>query len=424
MRFNKQNILLVIASLITALVSFDACTAAGTLNERNYKKLQNIHVLIENNKLHQAATRLKQFLTLKHDHYTQALFLQTAAHVSIQQEHYTQAISYLEQVDSLNALPDFVSQNILYNLAQLYLQRDQKSKSHKKNDLDKSLRALERWLSLKKLTKNNTSKGNISAEQHVFAATVYAQNKKNKPAISHVKKAINLSKQRGYEQLKKSRESWYQLLVSLYLEDKNYSQAIHLYQIMINLYPGNKNYWKQLSGLYLQQNKMPQALAVLALAKKQGLLSTEQELLHLINLYLYLEIPLPAAELLQESLRQGVIKPTIKNWLTLVNSWVMAQEYSQAVAVLQHIRTLDENNGWYQFRAGRLLMEQGKWQAAYQQFKGAQSKKLNDPGNNFLLQGICAYYAGLFEKAKYSLENAKKYKKYKLTANFWLEQLE
>jgi len=69
-------------------------------------------------------------------------------------------------------------------------------------------------------------------------------------------------------------------------------------------------------------------------------------------------------------------------------------------------------------------MEQGQWQAAYQHFKSAQQQKLNDHGNTYLLQGICAYYAKMPEQARIAFEKAMKYTQYKEKANNWLKQLQ
>ncbi len=392
---------LTLVTVVFFCVSIDYSFAAGTLNEINYKKLQNIHQLIEKNQLNVAKKQLDQFLSKKHSAYTQAIFLQTAAHVSIEQAKYSQAIHHLEQADSLNALPEFVNRNILYNLAQLYLQEENQS-----NHLRKSMDMLQRWL------KNNSK---VSAEQNVFAATVYARNNRFKTAISHVKKAINQSKN--------PKESWYQLLISLYLEQKQYTNAIRIYQQIIKIYP-DKKYWKQLSGLYLQINKIHQALAVMVLAKDQGMLSTEEELLRLVSLYLYADIPLAASELLHEGLDSKTIKQSINNWQKLADSWILAQEYSQAIIVLQHISELDRRNGQYPFKIGRLLMEQGKWLLAYRQFKIAQRKQLKNPGENYLLQGISAYYANMPQPAKQAFQKAMKFKLYQEKAKLWLEQVD
>jgi len=175
----------------------------------------------------------------------------------------------------------------------------------------------------------------------------------------------------------------------------------------------------------------------LALAEKRGLLSSEQELLRLVNLYLYADIPLQAAQLLEKKLKMGAIQSTIENKLKLANSWILAQEYSQSIVILKQLVEEDPNNGIHSFLIARLLMEQGQWQAAYQHFKvafiirvlfnqflSAQQQKLNDHGNTYLLQGISAYYAKMPEQAKIAFEKAAKYAQYKEKANNWLKQLQ
>jgi len=397
---NKTTRFVCIALLSAMLLmgTFSSYAKTGTLSERNYKKLQSIHKLIEKQQLNQAKKQLKKILSTSHDGYTQAIFLQTAAHVAIEKNQYQQAIKYLEQVDSLKALPDFVGRNVQYNLAQLYVQN---------NQLSKSIKVLEHWLKASK---------KISSEQHIFAATLYARKKKHQAAIKHIKRAI--------KKASKAKESWYQMLISQYLEQKKYQLSIKVYQKLIKWYPENKNYWKQLSGLYFQTDQLHQALAVLSLAEKRGLLSSEQELMRLVNLYLYADIPFQAAQLLERKLKIGTIHPTIKNKMKLVNSWILAQEYSQGISILKQLVVEDDKNGMYSFLIARLLMEQGQWQAAYQHFKSAQQQKLNDHGNTYLLQGISAYYAKMPEQAKIAFEKAVKYAQYKEKANNWLKQLQ
>ncbi|WP_214660607.1 tetratricopeptide repeat protein [sulfur-oxidizing endosymbiont of Gigantopelta aegis] len=358
--------------------------------------------MIEKNQLTQANKQLEQFLASKHNAYTQAIFLQTAAQLAIQREQYYSAITYLEQANALKVLPNFISRNIRYNLSQLYLQE---------NKLKKSLQALKGWLAL--------SKGKITVQQHIFAATVFSQDKQYKSAIKHVNQAIKAQK--------KSRlaipKSWYQLSISLYLQQKNYHQAIKLYQVLIKNYPPNKADWQQLSGLYMQTQQPRLALSVLELANKQQILNVEEDYLRLFNLYLYVDSPFHAAELLQSSLLSGAIKANKENQLKLVDAWIMAQEYDQAIKTLQKIAQLEPKNGQYVFKIGRLLMEQGKWQAAYEKFELAQTKKLSSKGHAYLLQGISAYYAKEPKKAQQALKKALGYKKYQKKADSWLEQV-
>ena len=319
--------------------------------------------------------------------------------MAIEQQRYSDAIDFLEQADASKALPEFVSQNIVYNLSQLYAQQDK---------IRKSLSLLERWLSVQK-----KSKKSITSEQHIFAATLYGRQKKYAFAVPHVKQAI--------KQSKTPKESWYQMLISFYLQQKHYNDAIKTYHVIIKQFPDKKTYWIQLSGLYLQTNKTQKALAVLELAEKQGMITTEEDILRLVNLYLYADIPLSAATLLEQKISHDKIEPNIKNQQKLADSWILAQEYSKAIKVLSNMARQEPDNGLYPFKIGRLLMEQGQWLEAYNQFNDAAQKKQDNPGEVFLLQGVAAFYAKKPEKAQFALEKAAKYKKYAEQASQWIE---
>ncbi len=374
--------------------------AAGSLTEKNYKLLQQIHTLIEAKKFHQAHKQLQHFLSASHDKYTQALFLQTAAQVAIEQEKYYRAITYLKKSYALQALPAFVNQNMAYNIAQLYAQAEK---------WKKSLHYTQLWL--KGLPKEKP----LTAEQSIFIATVYAQTLQYQLAIQYVNKAIGKAK--------KVPESWYQLLLSFYLAQKHYRKTIPIYQKLLQQYPEKSQYWKQLANIYMQLGKTNKALATWSLADKQGLLSEQKEILRLVNLYLYASLPISAAKLLQKKLQAGQLTATRQYWEKLADSWILAQEYTQAITALDKLIQLYPDNAQYAFRKGRLLMEQGEWAKAVVAFQLIQKKSGKNMGHHYLLMGISAYYSKRTELARKAFLTARQYKAYRKQAKVWLEQL-
>lgn len=388
---------------VVAIILFYAviipAQAAGTLSERNYLKLQEVHKLISKEKYKKAEVLLQQMLVKKSTAYEKALFLQTAAHISIVRDQYDKAISQMEEALALRAVPEFVSKNLQYNLAQLYAQQD---------DFKNSLRVLILWLK---------GKQKLNVDHHVFAANVYANNSQSKTAIVHLQQAI--------EQSKKPAEAWYQMLIALHLKLKQYKQAIPIYHTLIHRFTKKKEYWKQLSGLYLQLGKNHQALALFRFAYRQGLLTQEKEILRLANLYLALNIPYSAAKLLQTNLKTQRLQSTAVNLVLLADSWSMAREYNRAIEILQQAAKLDKTSGQLHVRSARLLIEQERWQEAMTSLEQAlQQGGLKKPGEAYLLQGIAAYYASKHDKAMWAFNKAAKYTKFKKQARAWMRQFE
>jgi len=372
--------------------------AAGTLSERNYKKLQAIHKLISQDKFSQAQTALNQVLAKKQDGYTQALFLQTSAQVAISRSQYAQAIKHLVRALSLKALPAFVEKNILYNLAQLSVQQGQDKQG---------LKYLKRWLLKQK---------KLSPQQHIFAASVFGQQRQYKSAIKHVQRAIAAVKQ--------PQEAWYQLLVSFYLEQKRYKKAIPIYHKLVRRYPKKSAYWQQLSGLYLQTRQKQQALAVLTLAYRQGMIKKQNNLLRLFNLYLYVNNPYDAGLLLQAELSRKRIKPSAKHWQKLADSWILAKEYAKGIAALKQAAVLSTSDGALDVRIARLQIEQGRWHLAYEALGRGLKKGVKHAGEAHLLRGIAAYYDHRVPQARRALQKAKQDQAVRKRATAWLQQLE
>lgn len=390
----KILIMLVVLPMLCSNVVF---AKGGVLSERDFRKLEAVHQLLNDNKVEEAQSRLQKMLARKNSHYTQALFLQTAAHIAIKQDHYKNAIQYLVEVIKLKALPDYVEQNIKYNLTQLYAQE---------SDYKNSLKMLKNWM---------IANLKITPDIHIFAATIYAHEKQYTTAIKHVKKAIAQSDHLV--------ESWYQMLIAFHLQQKQYRKTIAVYQTLIKHFPKKVIYWKQLSGLYMQIKETQQALSVLKLANDQGLIVEPSDIHRLANLYLYLNIPYQAALFLQKKLTTTMLASSTKNWAKLADSWILAKEYGNGINALSKAASLEKKHGRYEVKMGRLQMENGQWDQALALFnmgikKGGLEKKMQ--GQVYLLKGISAYYSHQPKLAIKAFKKAKTYDAERKKADSWL----
>jgi hypothetical protein len=391
-----QALSLFLITLLSLTCLMEKVFASGVLSERNYRKLEAIHQLLNKDQLTQAQQKLEIMLVRKNPPYTQALFLQTAAHISIKQDKYPTAIKQLNEVLALKILPDFVEKNIEYNLAQLYAGEQ---------DYKNSLTILKRWL------KNNKK---ISPNNHVFIAMIYSHEHFYNDAISHILQAI--------KQSKKPAESWYQILISFHLQQKHYQKAILVYHILLKNYSHQLTYWKQLSGLYLQIKKPAKALAAYQSADHLFLLKKESDLQRLVDLYLYLNLPFQAAEKLHQSIQSKTITSNQKNWKKLADCWILAKEYPLAIKALKQASHHDKT-GKIELKIARLFIENSQWkQALISIDKALLTGKLTSKEQNksYFLKGISAYYAKQPEIARQAFIKTKNYPQ----TRQWLKQLE
>lgn len=369
--------------------------ADGVLTERTYKKLAKIHQLIGDERYTDALQRLGSLLpSTKKRPYEHAVVLQTYGYAYAGQSQYKKAVDAFERCLALKALPEVVQHSMEYNLSQMYAAIP---------DYEGARDHLEIWLA----TAENPDPTALS-----YAAIVYAQLKQYAKAIPLIQKAISKSPQPP--------ESWYQLLVAMYYSRQEYKPAAKVLEKLVNLYPDKKQYWDQLTGVYYALKNDKQALAVSELAYKTGHLSSDKELMNLVNLYLLVDIPYTAARLLEKEMKASRIPRNMKNVEKLGETWLKAKEYEKAATTLQDAAALGGGGEVY-MKAAQVYVEQDNWGKALTVISRAlNAGGLKDTGTAWLIQGMGQYELKKRGAAIKSFQNAGKYPKVASQANDWV----
>ncbi len=363
-----------------------------------YRKLSRVEKLINKKSYSKARKTLINALgSVKKGTYEEAVVLRTLASLYAMQEQYSKAAEYLSKALALSVLPAKQQQQALLNLGQIYMALGKYAKA---------IKILQ--LALKANPK-------LDSQMAILLANAYSQLKQYHKALPYVEQAIRMSK--------KPPESWYQLNLALLYELGKYSAAANILEQLITKFPEKKQYWMQLSSVYQQLKQYKKALAIRDLAYKKGLISKQKEILELVNLYLYVDLPYKAAQLLQSEINSKRVKGNSKNWELLANAWTQAKEYKKATLALEKASQLNPKGALYQ-QLGRIYVEQENWSAAINALtKALQKGGLKNPGNAYLLLGMSYYELKKFNKAKHAFIQAKKYKKTKKSARQWLEYI-
>ena len=387
-----------ISWLILGFLLLAGATSAATLSERTYKKLTVAQELMGEGRYQDAIKRLDKLLPrVRKNRYEYATVMQTLGYAYAATNRYRKAVDAFEEALKTEALPDNVQLAMRYNLAQLYAAM---------SDWKAAARAYEQWLAAAEKP---------SADSYAFGATIYAQLKQYDKAIPKIRKAIQLAK--------KPRENWYQLLLAMYYQKKQYSKAAGVLETMVALWPDKEQYWKQLSGVYFTLKRNRKALAVLAMAHRQGMLEKERELMNLVNLYLLEKIPYKAARLLEKEMEAGRIEKSGRNMQKLGEAWMRARENEAAIEKLRAAAGLQKKGTLY-LRLAQLYIDQEKWSKAVQMVNSALAAgDLKNPGDAWLLKGMAYHELGKREKAIASFSKAMKYKKNRRQASQWLNFL-
>lgn len=380
--------------LAVALLCWAGLVQAQTLSESTYRRLTRIHELIGEENYPDALSKLDSLLpSTKYSPYETAMVYQTYGFVWAQKGDYRKAADYFKKAINLEALPEAQLEGMKYSLGQFQIAVE---------EYREGVITLEDYIA--------SAKNPVPPEARVLLATAYAQLKRYKKALVPLTQAIRESKE--------PKEQWYQLKLALHYEQNDYKRCAGTLRDMIALFPLKEKYWKQLSGMLLEIKEDEEALAVLGLAERRGYLDESKELINLGNLYLYLDIPFKAANIVDEGLRSGAIEASEKHYELLSNAWVGARETAKAIDALAKAVALTDD-GELALRLAYLYVEKEDWSKVLPTLAKARELGVDKPGEAAMLQGIAAAELGRFDEAIEAFRAAAKYDSTREDARAW-----
>lgn len=372
------------------------------LTKETYDLLNEIRDAMEEENHQIAVQKLNSYLgkdTIKP--YDAAVVYQTLGYAYNGLNNYVLSIESFVKAITANALPDNVTHELHYIIAQSLMHTE---------EYTQGLSYLDKWF------ENEPSP---SSESHLLAATAYYQINQFKQMIPHAKSAIKISDA--------PQQSWYELLLAGYYETSMYKDAALLLEIMIINYPDNDSYWLQLAAVYQQNRQEKKGLAVSELAYEKGMLKGNA-IIQLAQTYLYLQMPLKSATILETGLNNGQVEVSKINIELLSNSWLLAHEPEQAAILLNRFaKDFDDASLYY--KLGHIYVELEDWNNAKNALELAVSghalKNLKDlESNAWLLLGISSYHQKDTLRSRQALDKALGFKETREQAAWWLEQIE
>lgn len=366
------------------------------VSQKTFKVLQESRELLDKSSFSVALAKLNNLLpAIKDNRYETALVHQHLAYVYLEQGDLGKALIALENtLRNADTLPPETVQNLRYNLAQAAAQIERFGKAEE---------ALEQWFAMEK-------KPNADA-WYLRGLIQYRRNQLNR-ASDYLQKAIAMS----------YHEQWTVLLLSIYLEQKKYARATELLRQLVSYFPGKVEYWRNLTDVYLIREDYSKALATLQLARHRLDLD-EKDLVKLARLYLHVNSPYNAAQLLSQSIKTRQIKSTADNLELLANSWAAARVPDKELQYLSRAAKMKKDGNLY-LRCAQLLLRKEHWREAIGMLDTALAKGLKKPGHTYLLKGIAAYQAGMMKTAAQAFKQAGRYQKIREQAQQWLSQVQ
>jgi tetratricopeptide (TPR) repeat protein len=387
---------------LLTLAGSDAGAATKGLREADYRRLAEVQDLMERREYALALRKLEALQgRLDGEPYGRAVVLQTFGHLYTVMERYPQAIEAIRQSLALRSLPADTTRHLRLLSAQLRVQE---------GDYAGALADLNRWFAGASKTRSQAY-----ASAHALAGVAHARLENIPAAIEHLRRAVDADEDPGEQPMRQ--------LLAVHLQARQHGYAAELLQRIIHLHAGGVDDWLQLAAIYRAMNDERRAVAVLELAYRQGLLTRQEDLLHLARYFLFLHTPEKAARLLDSSLDTGALPSTRENWELLAEAWFRSKENQKALASLDVASSLQDDPGLHLMRA-RLAAEENDWSrvlaAASDVFRsGTPTQK----GEAYLLKGFAHYRHGETDAAVRAFAQALQQRTSAARARQWLGYL-
>jgi predicted negative regulator of RcsB-dependent stress response len=351
-----------------------------------YNMLERAQLNIDNGNLEQAEKTYKDYAdrSYSNNSYDHFVVLRTYAYFLLSQDRNDEALVYLKRADMKRRMPPYDVFMLKFTLGQvLYVdgQRDEAKKSF-----------LE-WIRI-----GTENEFDLVPEGYATLATIYAQDEEWDNALKYITLAL--------ENSSTFVENWAQLKFAIHTEKKQYMEALEVAQDLVRFKPKNKSYIDQMAGIYNIIRFEEESLASLEFKLQQDLLKKPSEYINLANFYLYKNLPIDSAKVIEKGLKLGFLENNIKHNELLSNAYIIAKDFKNAIRALIKVTKISDDSK-YDYRIGQIYLQNSEYQNAIKFLDLARKKGWNaKPGSLEMLIGICYIELDDFKNARIELAKA------------------
>lgn len=139
-----------------------------------------------------------------------------------------------------------------------------------------------------------------------------------------------------------TRDPWVELLAFAYTQVGRPEEAVRLLESLIAAHPGRQRWWKQLGGILMLLERMPEGTAGLAVAQTIEPLSYSDQR-RLARLFAHLGMPADGAELLALAIDARDEPADFEELMLLGELWMLARETDRAVEIFAEAQKVADN---------------------------------------------------------------------------------
>jgi tetratricopeptide (TPR) repeat protein len=371
--------------------------AANTMDEAVYHGVEEANKLMAAKQYGEAIEKLTKLGESGSD-YEKAIVFYNLGFAYSSKNDYANAAKTFARAVALKVLPLQQQEQLKYNLGQLYIVAGQH---------DEGIKVLQDYI-------GNACRP-VPAEAHVFLANALVERKRYAEALPQIDLAISKAKAPN--------QSWYEMKLAVGYEMKDFKACAQTLVQLIGLAPTKPDYWKQLSSMFFEMKSDIDAVAVLSVAERQGFIDKPNERKNLYNVYMMLELPYKAGQMLQDSVDKGKIPADEANLESLADAWINARESARAETTLKRLASMSDR-GVYFYKLGAMYGDNERWKESRDALlKAVQKGGLKRPGEAWMRIAMAEYSLKNTPGAISALQKAIAFDETRKSAGEWLRHL-
>ncbi len=208
-----------------------------------------------------------------------------------------------------------------------------------------------------------------------------------------------------------------------YYELKKPLEVVKVIENLVHYY-NKPSYWIQLSGMYGEVGEEDKQLAVMESALQAGYVTKSNDILTLVQLYLYHGVPFKAAKLLNDSIEQGLVVAEVRYLDMLAQAYIAANDNDKAIPVLKDAAKIADS-GKFDAYLAQAYFNTERWALAYEAADAAIVRGgLKRQGDMHLVKGMASYNLQQFERSLMAFTQAQKQPESVKTAKQWFHYVE
>ena len=370
---------------------------AASMSESVYYGVDEATKLIAKKQMDEAIEKLTKLADNGSD-FDKAVVYYNLGFAYSSKSDYANAAKAFAKAIALKALPQQQHQQLQFNLGQLYIVAGQH---------EEGIKTLQDYIA--------SACTPPPPEAHIFLANALIEKKRFKDAVPQIDLALSKAKAPN--------QTWLEMKLAVNYELKDFKACAASLVQLIGLAPTKPDYWKQLSTMFFEMKEDMEAVAVLAVAERQGFIDKPNERKNLYSVYMMLDLPFKAGLLMQDALDKNVLPANEENLESVANAWINARESVRAEATLKKLATASEKGEFF-YKLGAMYGDEERWKESRDMLtKALQKGGIKRSGEAWMRIAVAEHNLKNTPAALAALHKSMTYEDTRKQASAWLRHL-